>query len=65
MEGFDHILNRKLLRGSHDLPGKDGGTCINEAAIIAAGFEYRALRVQRHAELLFALNLAARLDTSA
>ena len=41
MEGFDHILNWKLLRGSHDFPGKDGGTCINEAAIVAAGFEYR------------------------
>jgi hypothetical protein len=41
MEGFDHILNWKLLRGSHDFPGNDGGTCINEAAIVAAGFEYR------------------------
>jgi hypothetical protein len=44
MEGFDHILNWRLLRGSHDFPGKDGGTCINEAAIVAAGFEYRAVR---------------------
>ncbi len=41
MEGFDHILNWKLLGGSHVFPGKDGGTCINEAAIVAAGFEYR------------------------
>jgi hypothetical protein len=41
MEGFEHILNWKLLRGSHEFPGKDGGTCINEAAIVAAGFEYR------------------------
>src|SRR3954451_1024379 len=41
MEGFDHILNWKLLRGSHDFPGNDGGTCINEAAIVAGGFEYR------------------------
>jgi len=41
MEGFEHILNWKLLRGSHDFPGKDGGTCINEAAIVAAGFAYR------------------------
>ena len=41
MEGFEHILTWKLLRGSHDFPGKDGGTCINEAAIVAAGFEYR------------------------
>jgi len=41
MEGFNHILNWKLLVGSHEFPGKDGGTCINEAAVIAAGFEYR------------------------
>jgi hypothetical protein len=41
MDGFDHILNWKLKEGSHQFPGKDGGTCINEAALIAAGFEYR------------------------
>jgi hypothetical protein len=41
MEQFDHILNWKLKEGSHPFPGKDGGTCINEAAIVAAGFEYR------------------------
>lgn len=40
---FDHILNWKLLAGSHDFPGPDGGTCINEAAIVAAGFEYQAV----------------------
>jgi hypothetical protein len=44
MEGFDHILNWKLKRGSHPFPGKDGGTCINEAAIVAAGFSYRPVR---------------------
>ena len=41
MEAFDTILNWKLQRGSHTFPGKDGGTCINEAAIVAAGFPYR------------------------
>jgi hypothetical protein len=41
MDGFDQILNWKLKFGSHRFPGKDGGTCINEAAIVAAGFEYR------------------------
>jgi hypothetical protein len=41
MDGFDHILNWKLKHGSHPFPGKDGGTCINEAAIVAAGFEYQ------------------------
>jgi hypothetical protein len=41
MNGFDHILNWKLRRGSHQFPGRDGGTCINEAAIVAAGYQYR------------------------
>lgn len=40
---FDKILNWKLLSGSHEFPGPDGGTCINEAAIVAAGFEYKAV----------------------
>lgn len=44
MSDFDHILNWKLLRGSHAFPGPDGGTCINEAAILAAGFRYRPVR---------------------
>jgi hypothetical protein len=44
MDGFDYILNWKLKAGSHPFPGKDGGTCINEAALIAAGFEYRPIR---------------------
>src|SRR5215207_5781073 len=44
MDGFDHILNWKLRHGSHRFPGRDGGTCINEAALVAAGFEYRPIR---------------------
>jgi hypothetical protein len=44
MDDFDHILNWKLKAGSHPFPGKDGGTCINEAAVVAAGFEYRPVR---------------------
>src|SRR5215212_5753529 len=44
MDGFDHILNWKLKAGSHRFPGQDGGTCINEAALVAAGFEYRPIR---------------------
>ena len=43
MKGFDHILNWKLKVGSHRFPGPDGGTCINEAALVAAGFEYRPI----------------------
>src|SRR5690349_2945292 len=44
MDGFDHILNWTLQVGSHPFPGPDGGTCINEAAIIAAGFAYQPVR---------------------
>ena len=44
MEAFDHILNWKLKWGSHRFPGPDGGTCINEAALVAAGFKYRPIR---------------------
>jgi hypothetical protein len=43
MDSFDHILNWKLKVGSHPFPGKDGGTCINEAALVAFGFPYRAI----------------------
>ena len=43
MNGFDHFLNWKLMRGSHAFPGPDGGTCINEAALVAAGFRYRPI----------------------
>jgi len=40
---LDHILNWRLLAGSHDFPGPDGGTCLNEAAVVAAGFAYRKI----------------------
>jgi hypothetical protein len=41
---FQRLLGWKLLRGSHEFPGPDGGTCINEAAIVAAGYDYRAVQ---------------------
>jgi hypothetical protein len=41
--GLQRLLAWKLLRGSHEFPGPDGGTCINEAAIVAAGYSYRAV----------------------
>ncbi|ACL56433.1 hypothetical protein [Methylobacterium nodulans] len=41
MAQFDYILNWTLKAGSHPFPGPDGGTCINEAAIVAAGFAYQ------------------------
>jgi hypothetical protein len=54
MKGFDHILNWKLLSGSHEFPSKGGGTSINKAAVVA-GFKY-----QRAAELLFTSDLPLR-----
>jgi hypothetical protein len=44
MDKFDHILHWTLKQGSHVFPGEDGGTCINEAAIVAAGFPYQPVR---------------------
>lgn len=44
MTDFISMLNWQLLAGSHEFPGPDGGTCINEAAVIAAGFKYRAIK---------------------
>jgi hypothetical protein len=44
MSAFDHILKWELKQGSHTFPGRDGGTCINEAAIVAAGYPYRPVR---------------------
>jgi hypothetical protein len=44
MDSFNYVLNWKLKQGSHVFPGKDGGTCINEAAVVAAGFPYRPVR---------------------
>ncbi len=43
MDTFNHLLNWKLKAGSHLFPGPDGGTCINEAALVAAGFEYKPI----------------------
>ena len=40
---WNPILNWKLLQGSHKFPGPEGGTCINEAAIVASGFKYRSV----------------------
>ena len=37
------LCNWKLKAGSHKWPGPHGGTCINEAAIVAAGFEYKSV----------------------
>ncbi|WP_407523612.1 hypothetical protein [Methylobacterium oryzisoli] len=44
MQQFEHILRWRLTTGSHPFPGPDGGTCINEAAVVAAGFPYQSVR---------------------
>jgi hypothetical protein len=41
---FQPLANFRLARASHKQPNKDGSICVNEAAVIAAGFEYRAVR---------------------
>ena len=53
MEDFSHVLNWNLLYGSHDFPGPDGGTCINEAAIVASGFAYRSVHHSRDLPVCF------------
>jgi hypothetical protein len=40
---WNKILNWELKSGSHEFPGPSGGTCINEAAVVAAGFAYRSV----------------------
>ncbi|WP_375464988.1 hypothetical protein [uncultured Methylobacterium sp.] len=57
--GFDHILNWRLLAGSHPFPGPDGGTCINEAALVAAGLPYRAIRASADCPPCFSRPLSA------
>lgn len=34
-------LDWQLKQGSHEFPGPDGGTCVNEAALVVAGLAYR------------------------
>ena len=41
MKQLEGWLDWQLKHGSHDFPGPDGGTCINEAAVVVAGFSYR------------------------
>ena len=59
MKMFDKIINWKLLSGSHDFPGPDGGTCINEAAIVAAGFEYKKISSAHDCPPCFSRPIAA------
>ncbi|ACA18858.1 conserved hypothetical protein [Methylobacterium sp. 4-46] len=56
---FDHILRWRLLPGSHAFPGPDGGTCINEAAMVAAGLPYRAIRSSADCPPCFSRPLAS------
>lgn len=56
---FEAILNWRLLAGSHPFPGPDGGTCINEAAIVAAGLPYRTIRSSADCPPCFSRPIAA------
>src|SRR5215468_11198829 len=55
---FGRLLNWKILRGSHEFPGPDGGTCVNEAAIVAAGYSYTPVRRIDDCPLSFSRPLA-------
>ena len=68
MDQFDHILNWKLQPGSHKFPGPNGGTCINEAAVVAAGFPYQPVRCVEEMPACFSrpiCRLAMRLNDEA
>ncbi len=41
---FQQLANFRLARGSHKQPNKNGNICVNEAAVIAAGFQYREVK---------------------
>src|SRR5438105_7599227 len=41
---FQQLAKFRLARGSHKQPNKGGNICVNEAAVIAAGFQYREIR---------------------
>src|SRR5258707_4436372 len=41
---FQQLANFRLARGSHKQPNKGGNICVNEAAVIAAGFQYREIK---------------------
>src|SRR5438045_9708775 len=41
---FQQLANFRLARGSHKQPNKGGNICVNEAAVIAAGFQHREIR---------------------
>jgi hypothetical protein len=45
---FQQLANFRLARGSHKQPNKDGNICVNEAAVIAAGFQYREIKNVSH-----------------
>lgn len=57
MQEFSHIFDWKLLKGSHPFPGPDGGTCITEAAILAAGYDYRPINAPADAPYCFSRSL--------
>jgi hypothetical protein len=43
MFDFSKLAKFNLAKGSHTQPNENGDFCINEAALIAAGFEYKAI----------------------
>lgn len=58
IDDLNKLLQWKLLKGSHKFPGSDGGTCISEAAVVAAGFEYRSIHEARDCPVCFSRVIA-------
>lgn len=48
-----------MKAGAHETPGRDGGACVMEAAVVAAGFAYRKIERAEDSPSCFSRPLAA------
>jgi hypothetical protein len=53
------MVNWTLKAGAHESPGPDGGTCVTEAAVVAAGLAYRRIEKADDCPPCFSRPLAA------
>jgi hypothetical protein len=56
---FNKISNFHLASGSHDQPNERGDICVNEAAIVAAGFKYKKVESASDCPPCFSRPIAA------
>ena len=59
LENLIALADWKLLAGSHKFPGPEGGTCINEAALVAAGFPYKEIKSAKEMPVCFSRPISA------